>query len=213
MSANVLAKIDNQIRELSPESIRCQVLISLRDFRAAWVELGRLLTDVAYGGDYKEWGYDDFEVYCASELGLKKPTVRKLMVCYNYLKSYEPEKLVDAVKGKGVTLPELGTVELLKKARDRADIEEEDKDEMHRIAFEQGADQKVVRREIKARTRPKELFSDAEMEAANFNRKKEITVILKLGRNLRKKLYEAKSVPEGVKDRVEEAICELEALE
>ncbi len=209
MSANVLARIDNQIGELSPESMRCQVLISLRNFRISWVELGKLLTDVAYGGDYKEWGYDDFEVYCASELGLKKPAVRKLMVCYNYMKSFEPGKLRIGT----ATLPEVETIALLQKARDRVDIEEDDKDEMHRMAFEEGADQQAVRKEIKARTRPKELFSDDEMEAANFNRGKEIKVIVKLGRSLRKKLYEARSVPEGIKDRVEEAICELEALE
>lgn len=210
MSANVIAKIDTQISELNPEGIRCKALISLRDFRAAWVELGRYLTDIAYGGDYKEWGYDDFEVYCASELGLKKPTVKKLMVSYNYMKSYEPEKLIAATESKDVSIPDYQTLELLKKARERDDIEEEEKEELHRIAFEGDVDQTNFRKEVKDRMKPADLF---DIDKANFNRRKEIGCILKLGRNLRKRLYDAKSVPEGVKDRVEEALCELEALE
>ena len=211
MSANVIAKIDTQINDLSPEDIRCKALISLRDFRTSWVELGRHLTDIAYGGDYKEWGYEDFEVYCASELGLKKPTVKKLMVSYNYLKSYEPEKLIAATESKDVGIPDYQTLELLKKARERDDIEEEEKEELHRIAFEGDVDQTNFRKEIKDRMKPADLFDI--IDKANFNRRKEIEGLLRLGRNLRKRLYDAKSVPEGVKDRVEEALCELEALE
>ena len=212
MSANVIQKIDTQLGELPPDSLRFQILLALKKFRASWVNLGKHLTDVAYGGDYKEWGYDDFEVYCASELGLKKPTVKKLMVGYNYMKSYEPERLVEAIDNKGATLPDADTVKLLWDARGRADIEEEDKEELHRFAFESGIDQQVIRKEIKARIKPKELFSDTEMEQAGILRTKEIKAILTMSRKLRDRLYEAKSVPEGIVQRAEKVLLELEAL-
>lgn len=211
MNENVLAKIDKQISEINPESVRSKALVSLRDFRSSWVKLGQYLTEIAYGGDYKEWGYDDFEVYCASELGLKKPTVKKLMVSYNYMKSYEPGLLAQDSAGEAKCLVDCDTIEQLKKARERDDIEEEEKEELHRMAFESGVDQKVIRKEIKERIKPKQMFED--IDRANFNRRKEIQVIMKSARNLRKRLFEAKSVPDGVKDRVEDALSELEALE
>ena len=211
MSANVIAKIDKQLEGLSPESLRYQVLVSLRKFRSSWVELGKYLTDIAYGGDYKEWGFDDFEVYCASELGLKKPTVKKLMVSYNYMKSYEPDRLRDgSVEEKGYDVPDYQTVELLKKARERDDIEDEEKEELHRMAFDSNADEGVLRKEIRDRMHP---VDPDDIDRANFNRRREIEGLLRVARSLRQKLSEAKSVPDGVKNRIEEALLELEALD
>ncbi len=211
MSANVIAKIDKQLEELNPESLRYQVLVSLRKFRSSWVELGKYLTDIAYGGDYKEWGYDDFEVYCASELGLKKPTVKKLMVSYNYMKSYEPDRLRDnTVQERGYDVPDYQTVELLKKAREREDIDEEEKEELHRMAFEENTDEGILRKEIRERMRPAD---PEDIDRANFNRRREIDGLLRIARNLRQRLAEARSVPEGVKNRIEEALLELEALD
>ena len=210
MSANVLEKIDKQLSNLNPESIRFKVLVALRDFKSIWVALGKYLTDIAYGGDYKDWGYDDFEVYCASELGLKKPTVKKIMVSYNYLKSFEPWRLSDGASDNSYDVPEYQTVELLKKARERDDIDEEEKEELHRMAFDSKVDQGVLRKEIRDRMRPGD---PDDIDKANFNRRREIEGLLRVARNLRQRLAEAKSVPESVKIRVEESLCELEALE
>ena len=211
MSANVIAKIDQQLEELDPQSLRYQVLVSLRKFRSSWVELGKLLTDVAYGGDYKDWGYDDFEVYCASELGLKKPTVKKLMVSYNYMKSYEPDRLrSENVSEKGYDVPDYQTVELLKKARENDNINEEEKEELHRMAFENNTDEGILRKEIRERMRPAD---PEDIDRANFNRRREIEGILRTARTLRQKLAEAHSIPEGIKAKIEEALLELEALD
>lgn len=211
MSANVIAKIDSQLEELDPQSLRYQVLVSLRKFRSSWVELGKLLTDVAYGGDYKDWGYDDFEIYCASELGLKKPTVKKLMVSYNYMKSYEPDRLRDSsVQEKGYDVPDYQTVELLKKARENDSIDEEEKEELHRMAFESNADEGILRKEIRERIRPTD---PADIDRANSNRRREIEGILRTARALRQKLADARSIPESIKAKIEEALLDLEALD
>lgn len=127
MSANTLRKIDSRLQEMDPESLRYQVLVALRRFRSSWVDLGRMLTQVAYGGDYKEWGYEDFEVYCASELGLKKPTVNKLMVSYRYMQSKAPERLAEYEESESSEspppdVPDYQTVELLHKAGEKDDI-------------------------------------------------------------------------------------------
>ncbi len=210
MSANVISKIDEQLEGLNPESLRYQVLVALRRFRSSWVILGKHLTDVAYGGDYKEWGYDDFEVYCASELGLKKPTVKKVMISYNYMKSYEPDRLRSGAEDGNYDAPDYQTVELLKQARECDSFEEEEKEELHRIAFESNSDETVLRKEIRERMRNAEVD---EIDQANINRRREIDSLLRLARKLREKVADAKSVPYTLKDRIDAALLELEALE
>lgn len=212
MSAGVIARIEQQMEGLSPESVRYQVLVSLRKFRSSWVELGRLLTDIAYGGDYKEWGYEDFEIYCARELGLKKPTVKKLMVSYNYMKSYAPERLEkhEEEQDTGYDVPDYQTVELLKKTREREDINDDEKEELHRMAFEGAGDEGVLRKEIRQRLQP---VSREDIDEANSNRRREVDCLLRLARSLRQKLASARSVPEGLKDRIDQALLELEALD
>lgn len=204
MSASVLERIDQQMEGLSPESVRFQVLVSLRKFRSSWVELGRLLTDIAYGGDYKDWGYEDFEIYCARELGLKKPTVKKLMVSYNYMKSYEPERLEKPEDADGYDVPEYQTVDLLKKVREREDINEAEKEELHRMAFECTTDEGVLRKEIKAR-----LPQD---RSPAYDRR-ELKRLVILARNFRQKLAACEDVPEGMKDRIDQSLLEMEALD
>lgn len=210
MSAGVIARIDKKLEELDPSSVRYQVLVSLRKFRSSWVELGRLLTEIAYGGDYKEWGYEDFEIYCARELGLKKPTVKKLMVSFNYMKSYAPERLENSDESAGYDVPDYQTVELLKKARDREDIEEDEKEELHRLAFDNASEEGVLRKEIRSRLRP---ACDEDIEEANSTRRSDIEGILRLARNLRQKLAGARGIPDGLKDRIDQALLELEALD
>lgn len=211
MSTTSLQRIDKQLENLDPESLRAHVLISLRCFRSSWVELGRLLTEVAYGGDYKDWGYDDFEIYCARELGLKKPTVKKLMVSYNYMKSYEPERLEQKSEEVGYDVPDYQTVDLLHKMRGREDLPDEDKSRIHEMAFEGNGDETDLRRELRDRMHGRD---DGEGVAdANRARRRELDDILRTARQLRKKVAQARSVPDGLKDRIESALLELEALD
>jgi len=87
-TTKALERIAEIQAQVDPASTRGQALAAIRAFRLSWIELGRLLIEIAYGGDYKEWGFEEFELYCARELGLKKPTVRKLMISYQYLKAH-----------------------------------------------------------------------------------------------------------------------------
>lgn len=218
MSASTLSRLDKKLEDLSPESTRYKVIVAVRSFRSNWVELGKLLNDVAYGGDYKEWGYEEFEVYCARELGLKKATVQKLMVSYNYMKSYAPDRLEIRDKDRGYDVPDYQTVELLNQARNNSHLKDTDKEDLHRRAFapwEDGAgesepvDEVALRKEIRERTRG----DSAAVEAANQRRGNELGPLKTLARRLREKLAGAKAVPDGLKSRLEEVLCELEDLD
>ncbi len=217
MSQGALNRIDKQLQGLNPESLRYQTLLALKRFRSSWVELGQLLTDVAYGGDYKEWGYEDFEIYCARELGLKKPTVKKLMISYNYMKKHEPTRLATAEDGDdtadalggGYDVPDYQTVELLHRARESGDEEQAEK--LHEMAFSGEEDEGVLRKQIREYLKPAE--TSERIADANSARGKELNDILRTARALRRKLLQANSVPAGIRERFEQVLLELEALD
>ncbi len=214
MTVSSVNKIDARLAKLEPGSLRHQVMSALRQFRASWVELGRLLNDVVYGGDYKEWGYDDFEVYCARELGLKKPTVQKLMISYNYMKKYESKRLSDYEDGDRAAPPEIPdfqTVELLDRVRRRDDAPEEKIEELHRRAFGGEGEEREFRKELRQALRPS--LSGEEMTERSLSRQSELAGILRSARDLRRRLVAAHSVPGGLKERLERCLIELEALQ
>ncbi len=215
MVSSSMKKIDDKLDRLEPGSLRHQVLTSLRQFRASWVELGRLLNEVVYGGDYKEWGYDDFEVYCARELGLKKPTVQKLMVSYNYMKKYEGKRLKDFEEDEGQNLqaniPDFQTVELLDKIRRRDNLPEEEMGELHRKAFDGEVEEPELRKELRQVLRPQ--VDEETMREGSDNRRRELSAILRLARELRRKVIATNAIPGGLKERIERCLVELEALD
>ena len=72
---------------------RAEVVRRARRFKASWIELGEVLTDVRKQGDYKRWGYASFEDYTKSELHLRQETVDKLTGSFMFLKKQAPEVL------------------------------------------------------------------------------------------------------------------------
>ncbi len=207
-----LQKLDARMENLAPCSLRWQVLDALRRFRASWVELGRLLNDVVYGGDYKEWGYDDFAVFCARELGLKKPTVQKLLVSYNYMRKYESGRLESLETDPAATtvVPDYQTVELLDRVRRQEAVPPDEVDELHRRAFD-GPDtdsEPAFRKELRAMLKP------AAYKPDNIDvQHRELVKIITTARQLRRLLAGADTVPEGLRERLEQGLVELEGLE
>ena len=215
MTVSSVKKIDDRLEKLQPGSLRHQVMTALRQFRASWIELGRLLNEVVYGGDYKEWGYDDFEVYCARELGLKKPTVQKLMVSYNYMKKYESTRLHDYEddddKSAAPEIPDFQPVELLDRVRRMDEVPEEKMSELHRRALEGEGEEPEFRRELRQCLRPQ--MGDAEIGDRSASRKTELAGILRAARELRRRLVTTNAIPGGLKERLEQCLVELESLE
>ncbi len=214
MTVSSVKKIDARLDQLEPGSLRHKVMLALRQFRASWVELGRLLNEVVFGGDYKEWGYDDFEVYCARELGLKKPTVQKLMSSYNYMKRYEAPRLREyeesPVAGPMPEIPDFQTVELLDRVRNREEMPEEKINELHRRAFEGEGEEPEFRRELRQILRPP---VDTSPDTGTREDKADLASVLRAARELRKRLATTRIVPEGLKERLERCLVELEGLE
>jgi hypothetical protein len=71
--------------------VRRRVIEGAQRFKAAWVELGRLLSEVRRDGLWREWGYPSFERYCTKELFIRAATAEKLTMSYGFLQRHEPE--------------------------------------------------------------------------------------------------------------------------
>lgn len=88
-------RIQSRIEDLPEDSMRRRVLECARQFKASWVDLGRMLSEVRREGLWREWGYASFEAYCAKELFIRKQTADKLTMSYGFLSRHEPSLVRD----------------------------------------------------------------------------------------------------------------------
>ena len=91
MTTSTARKLVARAEDLPEGSARRRVLEGARRFKAAWVEFGRLLSEVKREGLWREWGYPSFERYCAKELFIRPATAEKLTMSYGFLERHEPE--------------------------------------------------------------------------------------------------------------------------
>ncbi len=85
-----LRRLDEQMAELDPDSLRYKVLASAKQFKSSWIELGQMLFTVWKDRHWRGWGYLEFESYCLKEIGIREATARKLLHSYHFLEQEEP---------------------------------------------------------------------------------------------------------------------------
>lgn len=139
--------IEQIMETLPPESERYQVLATARTFKSSWVALGERLLRVKRGGLFQEWGYENFEAYCAQEIRIKKPTAQKLTLAYDFLEREEPQ-LVPR-QGEIVSAPDYRSVELLRQAREEKGFSEEDYVGLRRAVLEENRSHPTVQKRFK----------------------------------------------------------------
>jgi hypothetical protein len=101
--------------ELPEGSLRRKVLEGAQRFKAAWVEFGRLLAEVRRKEQWRGWGYQSFERYCAKELFIRSATADKLTRSYGFLERHEP----DLAHARGESrAPPFEVIEVLSRAEE-----------------------------------------------------------------------------------------------
>lgn len=106
-------KLAARAEDLPEGSTRRQVLEGARRFKAAWVEFGRLLSEVKRSEAWREWGYPSFERYCTSELFIRPATADKLTASFGFLERHEPAL---ARERGGSRAPPFEVIEVLSRA-------------------------------------------------------------------------------------------------
>lgn len=106
-------KLAARAEDLPEGSVRRRVLEGARRFKAAWVEFGRLLSEVKREGSWREWGYPSFERYCTRELFIRASTAEKLTMSFRFLERHEPELATSRGEARA---PPFEVIEVLSRA-------------------------------------------------------------------------------------------------
>jgi len=132
-----ISEIEDKMEHLEPESLRFQVLDAVRKFKGNWLELGRFVSVVGKKQSFREWGFPTFESYCTRELKLRQQTVDKLLRSYLFLKKEEPASLSAFLEdGDRIEkLPDYESVNVLRMARAKKAISEEDYGKLRSAVF------------------------------------------------------------------------------
>jgi hypothetical protein len=106
-------KLAARASDLPEGSLRRRVLEGAQRFKSAWVELGRLLSEVRRKELWREWGYPSFERYCGKELFIRGSTADKLTRSFGFLERHEPHLARTHGEGKA---PPFEVIEVLSRA-------------------------------------------------------------------------------------------------
>jgi hypothetical protein len=146
-----ISQIEGKMEDLDETSLRYRVLQSARNFKTSWIELGNYLQAVFQDKHYKRWGYTSFESYCSREIAIKTTTALKLLRSYYFLESEEPAFLKERLSSteKVVALPSVDSVDILRRARNRQNLDADDYRSLRDSVLEKGEEPKEVRYKLK----------------------------------------------------------------
>jgi hypothetical protein len=152
LTTKSLAAIERRMEDASSDPVRRRILQCAKNFKESWIDLGQALYSAWRDKLYKEWGYITFEAYTAREIGIKKPTAMKLLKSYYFLEKEEPVALDrDRQKDSSVaSLPSYESVNVLRIAKNRRDIGEEDYNALKADVFRSGKEAGEVRKSLAA---------------------------------------------------------------
>lgn len=175
LTTKSLSGIEKRMEDLDEGSIRFRILQSAKNFKISWIELGQSLYAVWKDRQYKDWGYGTFEAYSAKEIGIKKATALKLLKSYYFLEKEEPGYLQKEQSAGGplepsdvAAAPSYESVNVLRLARNRKDLDEGDYRALKKDVFESGKDAVAVKKSLAGIIRQRE---ELEPEEARRRRK------------------------------------------
>ncbi len=206
-----LKGIEEKMQGLESGSLRYQVLESAKNFKASWIALGRALYTVYKDKLYKEWGYNSFDAYAGREIGIRKQTALKLLRSYYFLEKEEPAYLKEeyVTSSPAVAVPGYEAVDLLRLAKNKKSLDEEDYSRLKREIFEKGRDHREIRKDLSALIRQRQ---ELEPEEA-YHKKKLGTVKRFLGtlKSLHREMESTKMVSASLIKETAQLIKKLES--
>ena len=149
-------RIEEQMQNLPPESLRYQVLECAKQFKSSWVELGQYLYQVHKNKLFREWGHSTFEFYCAKEIGIREQTAVKLLKSYYFLEKEEPVYLKNRETEKPAQTPTLESINALRLAKQNEKISQADYAKIREDDLEKGKEPEEVKKKIKYFLKPAE---------------------------------------------------------
>ena len=162
-------RLEEQMGNLSPETLRYRVLESAKNFKTSWIELGQYLYAVYKDKLFRDWGHSNFEIYCAKEIGIRQQTAMKLLKSYYFLEKEEPAYLKKQARpeGRPTEAPAFESVNALRLAKQSDRISETDYEKIREQVLEKGDQPEEVKKKIKyfLKTAPKKELPEAEQKS------------------------------------------------
>jgi hypothetical protein len=206
-----IEKLEEKIQHSSTDPLRCAVLEAAKLFKTSWIELGRSLYTVYKDKKYKEWGYSEFEHYTSKEIGIRKETSLKLLRSYFFLEKEEPDYLRSQFRKDrpAGNIPSYETVDVLRQAKNKKDLGEQEYQDLKSKIFDKGKDAKEVKKDLMAMIRSRE---ELEPEEA-WEKKRETTLRRLIGvlRSLKDEAKSSKLVSAQIIKEAESLINKLES--
>jgi len=193
-----------------PGSMRDVALQASKSFKSSWVELGRVLYSIWKDKLYREWDYQQFDIYVSKELGIRKQTSLKLLRSYYFLEKEEPMYLQKeyAEDADSKEIPSYEAVDVLRLAKSK-NIDEEDYAKLKDDLFVKGKDSKEIKRDLTTMMRQRE---EVDPEEA-WQKKKESNIRRFIGtlKSLKREMDESKILPSAMAHEVNALIKKLES--
>jgi len=193
-----LEKIEQKMEDMDKGSLRYRVLESAKRFKTSWIELAQALYSAWKDKLYKKWGYNTFEAYTSKEIGIKKQTAMKLLRSYYFLEKEEPGYLKEdyAESSEASSLPTYEAVNVLRMAKKKNILDEEDYGSLRDKVLIKGRDAGEVKRDLTALIKERR-----ELEPAEARKKRETATLkrfLSVLKSLRRDIGLLKMLPAGV---------------
>ncbi len=159
-----IRNLEEKMENLDSNSLRYHILDSAKNFKTSWVDLGRALYTVLRDKLYKDWGYSQFDTYTSCEIGIRKQTAMKLLKSYSFLEKEEPAylKCDYAASSEALAVPGYESIDVLRRAKNKKEIDNKDYMNLKREVFEKGKDALEVKRGLTALIRQREELSPEE---------------------------------------------------
>ncbi len=196
--------------DMDENSLRYHILKNAKDFKTSWIELGRALYTVWKDKLYKEWGYSEFDIYTAKEIGIRKQTAMKLLKSYYFLEKEEPTYLAqEHVEIQDTaSVPSFESVDVLRQAKNKKDLDKEDYSRLRKDVLENGKDASDVKKNLAVIIRQRQ-----ELDPEEAWEKKKISVVKRMIgtlKSLKNEVEVAKLLPAKIIDEIASLIRKLE---
>ena len=206
-TSKAIQRLEDQLAQLQPGTIRHEALETTKRFKSSWIELGRVLWTVWKDKAFRDWGYLTFEAYCAKELGIRSATAKKLLQSYHFLEREEPGLLERFSVQRPAALPHYESVNVLRLLKQRPSVPEATYHALRAKVLEQGREAPEVRREI--RTALEAAQPDPEAARA-ARRQTAIRRMIGTLKSIQREFEVAHLVPQKLLDEIEALTKKLE---
>lgn len=211
IKTKTLERIEQRMEGIDKGSFRYQVLQSVKKFKTSWVELGQALYSVWKDKLYKDWGFLTFEAYTSKEIGVQKQTATKLLKSYYFLEKEEPAYLDkgSAEADKVASLPTYEAINLLRLAKNKKGLNENDYASLKKEVFEKGKEAREIRKGLTALIRERQDLTpeEARKKRTETALKRFLTTL----KSLKRDLEMSKMVSAGILKDTDALIKKIEA--